>query len=137
MRGSLQHAHNMLASNQQRNYNQPILLVLHEYLCHMPSSAVLLTLPGLLQAKDPVYLMDAPLGDVVALVVSRPLGPVDTKQAISKKLESMGARVAHRVSKEVTHIIFHRQRAADEQQQLTENSELRSLYAKTAKVKPL
>ena len=36
--------------------------------------------------------MNTPLGDVVALVVSRPLGPIDTKQAIANKLESMGAR---------------------------------------------
>lgn len=78
--------------------------------------------------------MHKPLEDVVAVVVSRPLGPANTKQAISQKLESLGARVATRLGKEVTHIIFQRQRNVDQQDQLAEDSELRGLYDKTAKV---
>lgn len=74
------------------------------------------------------------LEDVVALVISRFLGPVDTKQALSHKLEGLGAKLVSRLGKEVTHIIFMRQRTADAQEQAAEDSELRALYGKTSKV---
>lgn len=78
--------------------------------------------------------MTKPLQDVTALVISRPLGPVDTKQAISLKLEDLGARVTSRLGKEVTHIIFQRLRSSSPQEQLIEESELRNLYERVAKV---
>lgn len=78
--------------------------------------------------------MQKPLSDVVALVISKPLGPVDTKAAITEKLLGLGARVASRLGKEVTHIIFQRLRSADPQELLAEESELRAVYDKVSKV---
>jgi len=65
---------------------------------------------------------------------SPPSGPVDTKQVLTKKLEGLGAKIAGRLGKEVTHVVFQRQRNADKQEQLAEDSELRNLFEKTAKV---
>lgn len=56
-------------------------------------------------------------------------------QVLAEKLESLGARVATRLGKEVTHIIFQRQRSADAQEQEAEDSELQLLYDKAAKVR--
>ena len=72
-----------------------------------------------------------PLEDAVVYVVSRPLGPVNTKHALTQKLESLGAKVASRWGKEVTHIVFMRQRTAGVEEQLAEDSDLRALYEKS------
>jgi len=62
------------------------------------------------------------------------VGPVDTKQVLTRKLEGLGAKIAARLGKEVTHVVFQRQRNADQQEQQAEDSELRTLFDKTAKV---
>jgi hypothetical protein len=49
-------------------------------------------------------------------------------------LEGLGAKIASRLGKEVTHVVFQRQRNASKQEQLAEDSELRNLFEKTAKV---
>lgn len=82
----------------------------------------------------PLHIMGC-LDDVVALVVSRPLGPVNTKQVLTERLQSLGAKIAGRLSKEVTHIIFQRQRFADADEHSAEDSDLRALYDRTAKVR--
>ena len=61
-------------------------------------------------------------------------GPVDTKQVLARKLEGLGARIAARLGKEVTHVVFQRQRNADRQEQQAEDWELRSLFERSAKV---
>ena len=48
---------------------------------------------------------------------------------------SLGARIASRLGKEVTHIVFMRRRTADANEQLAEESDLRSLFERTCKVR--
>lgn len=72
----------------------------------------------------------------MALVVSQPLGPVDSRAAISAKLELLGARIAHRLGKHVTHVVFQRVRNSTPQERQAEESEIRNLYDKLAKVVP-
>ena len=55
-------------------------------------------------------------------------------KVLARKLEGMGARVVTRLGKEVTHIVFQRQRSADKEEQDADDVELRSLYDKAAKV---
>ena len=75
-----------------------------------------------------------PLEEVVALVVSRPLGPIDTKQVLTGQLERLGAKVASRLSKDVTHVIFQHQRTSDAEQLAAQDHSLRELYEKSSKV---
>ena len=56
---------------------------------------------------------------------------------LTQKLEKLGARVAARLGKEITHIIFQRQRGSDKQEQDLEDIELRSLHDRAAKVRLL
>ena len=55
-------------------------------------------------------------------------------QVLAQKLEGLGAKVATRLGKEVTHIVFQRQRNAEKQEQEAEDVELRGLFDKAAKV---
>ena len=75
-----------------------------------------------------------PLDEVTAYIVSRPLGPVNTKQVLSEKIEGLGGRVVQRFGKEVTHVIFQRLRAVVAEEQIAEDSVLLDLYDKASKV---
>ena len=74
------------------------------------------------------------LHGVVVLVVSHAAGAVNDKAALSQKLQSLGARVAARLSKGVSHVVFRRRPHATPQQREEEDCDLRSLYARAAKV---
>ena len=74
------------------------------------------------------------LEGVVVLVVSHAAGAVNDKAALTQKLESLGGRVVARFSKEVSHVVFRRSTHASPQEREEEDCDLRSLYARAAKV---
>ncbi len=75
------------------------------------------------------------LSDVVAYVVCcTAQGSLDDKQALNRKLESLGASVKARFGKGVTHVVFRRSASASSEQKQLDDEELRGLYAKAEKV---
>jgi len=68
------------------------------------------------------------LDGVVALISCRADGYLDPTPSIHAKLRSMGARVATRLGKDVTHVIFNRRLNPSAQERNLEDADLRMLY---------
>jgi hypothetical protein len=73
------------------------------------------------------------LEGVTVLIVSY-ASALNDKAALTLKLESLGARVAARFSKEVSHVVFRRRPQASPAEREEEDCDLRSLYQRAAKV---
>lgn len=69
------------------------------------------------------------LEGVVALVYAE----FASQTALTNKLRALGARVAGRFGKEVTHIIFQRRFQPSVQEKAKEEEDLRSIYDKLSK----
>ena len=74
------------------------------------------------------------LEGVVAFVLSHAAGALDDKAALTQKLESLGARIAARFSREVSHVVFRRKAQATPAEKEEEECDLRSLFTRAAKV---
>ena len=53
---------------------------------------------------------------------------MDSKAAISRVLEGLGAKTCARLSKDVTHIIYQKPQAATVQEKLVQEQEIKQLY---------
>jgi BRCA1 C Terminus (BRCT) domain len=70
------------------------------------------------------------LGDVVALLVCRAACQFSQKAVLASKLQSLGARVKSRWSKEVTHVIFQKAGSCNAADKAAQDEELRELLDK-------
>ncbi|KAK9838709.1 hypothetical protein WJX74_001816 [Apatococcus lobatus] len=70
----------------------------------------------------------AVLQGVRALLKCRADGSVDSKAAIARVLEGLGAKTCSRLSKDVTHIIFQKPTTATIQEKLAQEQEIKQLY---------
>lgn len=77
---------------------------------------------------------DSVLSKCCVYVWQRVDGDAHLHQAVLAKLKGLGARVAARLSKDVTHIIFQRKLQATLAERTAEDADLRSIYDKVAKV---
>lgn len=70
----------------------------------------------------------AVLQGVRAVLKCRIDSSVDSKAAISRVLESLGAKICSRMSKDVTHIIYQKPQTATLQEKLAQEQEIKQLY---------
>ncbi len=72
----------------------------------------------------------AALAGVTALVVARSGDAVDYRRVLEARLASLGARVAQRLGREVTHVVFRRDCGAE---RAAEDAHLRELFERAAR----
>ncbi len=72
------------------------------------------------------------LEGVVALVIARSSDAIAYRKVLEARLAGLGARVAVRFGREVTHIVFRRDRATERE---AEDAHLRELYNRSAKAR--
>ncbi len=72
----------------------------------------------------------AALTGVTALVVARSGDAVDYRRVLEARLASLGARVAQRLGREVTHVVFRRDCGAE---RAAEDAHLRELFERAAR----
>ena len=79
----------------------------------------------------------AVLQGVRALLKCRTDSSVDSKAAISRVLESLGAKTCSRMSKEVTHIIYQKPQTATLLEKLAQEQDIKQLYDTMMHVRPI
>lgn len=75
------------------------------------------------------------LANTLVFVPKRVDGDVSVHNAVTSKLTSLGARLASRYGKDVTHIVYLKKLLPSPQEQAQQDSNLRDLYEKIGKVK--
>lgn len=75
------------------------------------------------------------LGSVVHVIRWRADGEVTFHGPLSRRLEDAGAKLAVRMSREVTHVIFVQKALASPHEKKLEEDKLRDIYDKIEKVK--
>lgn len=83
---------------------------------------------------DANVLSSGVLSGVVAQVVSLGSGCVDSQKALEAKLQKLGAIVKSRYSKQVTHVVFHRQLQPSDDHKRDEDDVLRNLLSQASRV---
>ena len=81
--------------------------------------------------------MEPLTGLVVYLVKWRADGDIAFHGPLARKLSSAGAKLATRLSKEVSHIVFQQKALATPHELKLEEEQLRELYEKISKVRSL
>ena len=73
-------------------------------------------------------------GVVAFIQCCQPSGPVDARVVLRQKLESLGARICHRLGKDTTHVVFQKRHQGSDDDRQSEATLLLELYERANKV---
>jgi glutamate/tyrosine decarboxylase-like PLP-dependent enzyme len=75
------------------------------------------------------------LDGVVAFMCARPDGNTYVQEALLEQLRALGARVAARLGRDVTHVVFQPRLCPSAEEKKAEDTELRAVYERIDKAR--